>query len=625
MACEGCSCGAATNKINDNDVVAGCSSSGCSSGGCNRMNTYDWISALDIEETASSQLVEVSFRNGTRKDFYINAAHTRCGTGDNVMIESEGGFDIGKISLSGDLVRLQMKKKGIKDNTIFPNVIRKANERDLERLQESRELEKPSLILARAISRSLNLDMKVGDVEYQADKRKATFYYTADGRVDFRELIRQYAKEFKVKIEMRQIGARQESARVGGLGSCGRELCCSTWLTDFKSVSTTAARYQNLAINQSKLSGQCGRLKCCLNFELDSYMDALEGFPSHVDELQTEAGSVVLMKTDIFKGLMYYCYKKDHGRGQFYALQVEQVHEMKAMNKKGLKPADLSAMQVVFEDEDGEDGIDFESVNDVIDLPLEKRKKKKKKTVNNSPEKPALGRTDRGERRDAPFDATIDKGNGSNANREQRNDRRDGGGNGNNNRRDDRNPNPNRNNDRNREPREPRPQDPNAPQQPNNRNERNPNRNNNDRNREPREPRPQDPNAPQQPNDRNERNPNRNNNDRNREPREPRPQDPNAPQQPNDRNERNPNRNNDNRNREPREPRPQDPNAPQQPNNRNERKDNFVQSDNADGQATPPNANGGNENRKPFVKKPFHKNKPRDKNNDNTPQGPVSE
>jgi cell fate regulator YaaT (PSP1 superfamily)/uncharacterized protein YihD (DUF1040 family) len=374
MACKGCTC--STSK--SGDAVAGCGSNGCSSGGCNRMNTFDWLTALDIEDTNQFDVVEISFKNGSRKEFFKNPPASRATTGDMVLVEADnGGYDVGRISLSGELVRIQMKKRGVKEKTILPAVIRKANERDLERLQEAREAEKPTMVKARVIARSLNLDMKIGDVEYQGDKRKATFFYTADGRVDFRELIREYAKEFKVKIEMRQIGARQESARIGGLGPCGRELCCSTWLTDFKSVSTTAARYQNLAINQSKLSGQCGRLKCCLNYELDTYMDALEHFPAKADKIYTEEGAASLMKTDIFKGLMFYCYEKDHGRGKFYPLDIDQVKEVLEMNKVGQKPTDLSSIQII-EEEDEEVGFDGD-LTGVVELPLERKKKKKKK------------------------------------------------------------------------------------------------------------------------------------------------------------------------------------------------------------------------------------------------------
>lgn len=334
---------------------------------------------MDVLDTDPFDIVEVSFKNGAHKGFYRNQNHNHAITGDDVVVETGNGLDVGRVTLSGELVRLQMKKKKTSEKDVLHKIIRKANERDLERLAEARELEMPTMVRARAIARNLNLDMKIGDVEYQGDKRKATFYYTADGRVDFRELIRHYAKEFRVKIEMRQIGARQESARIGGLGSCGRELCCSTWLTDFKSVTTAAARYQNLAINQSKLSGMCGRLKCCLNYELDTYLDALEQFPKNADKLQTEAGTAVLVKTDIFKGLMYYAYQKESGRGKLYTLEASRVKDIKEMNKKGEKPADLVSLQVIFETDPEDIDMGFEDVTGVIELPEEKRSKKRRK------------------------------------------------------------------------------------------------------------------------------------------------------------------------------------------------------------------------------------------------------
>ncbi len=369
MACESCSTGT-------DGKPGGCQSKGgCSSGGCNRLNTYDWLSKLDIYDSESSNLVEVSFKQGSRKGFFQNQSRQNV-TGDMVVVETDSGYDIGKISLSGELVRLQMKKKRVKEDSVFKNVIRRANERDLDRMQEARSLENQTMIRARAIARTLDLDMKIGDVEYQADKRKATFFYTADGRVDFRELIRHFAKEFRVKIEMRQIGARQESARIGGIGSCGRELCCSTWLSDFKTVSTAAARYQNLAINQAKLSGQCGRLKCCLNYELDTYMDALEEFPEKADTLFTEVGKAILVKTDIFKGLMYYTYLGENGgRGKFYPLDLNRVKEILALNKDNQKPTDLIDIASLMEEEVS---LDFESVNEVIDLPIEKRRRNRR-------------------------------------------------------------------------------------------------------------------------------------------------------------------------------------------------------------------------------------------------------
>jgi cell fate regulator YaaT (PSP1 superfamily) len=373
MGCLGCStCSSSSTK--------GCQSNGgCGSGGCNRLNTFDWLSQLEISDIDPYDVVEVSFKNGAHKAFFHVAETARVSTGDMVVVETGNGYDIGKVTLSGELVRLQMKKKKAKPQAANNQVIRRANERDLERLQEAREMEVPTMVRARAIARSLGLDMKIGDVEFQGDRRKATFYYTADGRVDFRELIRHYAKEFKIKIEMRQIGARQESARIGGIGSCGRELCCSTWLSDFKSVSTAAARYQNLAINQAKLSGQCGRLKCCLNYELDTYLDALESFPEKSDFLFTQKGRAILVKTDIFKRIMFYVYEHERGKGQFYPLEVEKVREIIEMNARGEKPEEfeISAAVSAYIGEPAEVG--FADVTGEIELPEEKRRRKKKK------------------------------------------------------------------------------------------------------------------------------------------------------------------------------------------------------------------------------------------------------
>lgn len=375
MGCLGCSTGI------ENGKPGGCKSNGgCGTGGCNRMNTYDWISTMDIEDADPFELVEISFKNGSRKGFYKNEGNNRAITGDTVVVETGTGFDIGKVSLSGELVRLQMKKKRVDEEAIMYGIIRIANERDMERLNEARRQENKTMVRARAIARTLSLDMKIGDVEYQGDKRKATFYYTADGRVDFRELIRHFAKEFRVKIEMRQIGARQESARIGGLGSCGRELCCSTWLSDFKSVSTAAARYQNLAINQSKLSGQCGRLKCCLNYELDSYLDALDSFPKHAEKIATDLGVATLIKTDIFKGLLFYAYQNENYRGRIVSLTVDQVKELLQRQKSGEKIRDLSELQIIKTVENEE--MEYEDVTGVIELPPEEKKRRNKKRRN---------------------------------------------------------------------------------------------------------------------------------------------------------------------------------------------------------------------------------------------------
>jgi cell fate regulator YaaT (PSP1 superfamily) len=377
MGCAGCT----IHK--ENGATAGCRSSGtCGTCGCNRLNTYDWVSAMDLWDVEPYDIVEVSFKNGARKAFYRNPPSAKALTGDFVVVETSSGYDVGRVSLSGELVRLQLKRKKVNEDSVLHAVQRVANARDLEKLAEARDLEQPTMVKARVISRTLGLDMKIGDVEFQGDKRKATFYYTADGRVDFRELIRHFAREFRVKIEMRQIGARQESARIGGLGSCGRELCCSTWLTDFKSVSTAAARYQNLAINQAKLSGQCGRLKCCLNYELDLYMEAAELFPTNADKLKTKEGDAILVKTDIFRQLMYYALDQESAKGKLFALAPQKVKEIKAMNKRGEYPPNLVDLQVLLParpEEDEDEDVDFESVNDVLELPAEQRKKKKKK------------------------------------------------------------------------------------------------------------------------------------------------------------------------------------------------------------------------------------------------------
>ena len=356
----------------------------------------------------------------------------------------------------------------------------------MEKHDEVRSQERDLMIRARAISRTLDLDMKVGDVEYQGDGRKATFYYTADGRIDFRELIRHFAKEFKVKIEMRQIGARQESSRVGGIGSCGRELCCSTWLSDFKSVSTAAARYQQLAINQAKLSGMCGRLKCCLNYELDTYLDALEVFPHNPDRLKTQNGLAVLIKTDVFKGLMIYVFDSGPEKGKFYTLGVADVKEVIAMNKRGEMPVDFKALQFVpsaakgpqgedGEDEDYEEDVDYGGdLVGAIELPDDKKKKKKKKKK--KPTDQRNGPANGAPRPDAPVreNPTRDANRPPQQPQQPRGERRDNNNSGerrDNNNRDRRGPNPNR--------------PPNPNQNPN------PNRNNNrggdNQNREKRE------------------------------------------------------------------------------------------------------------------------------------------
>jgi len=309
------------------------------------MNTHDWLRNLPISDVASAcKVIEVSFSQGTRKDFYRNPTLQPYEKGDLIAVEGVSGFDVGEVSLTDEIVRLQMKKRNVKeDNPEMKKVLRVATDRDIDIWKQNKAREPEAVIRSRAIAKQLKLDMKISQVEMQADGRKATFFYIADGRVDFRELIKVYASEFKVKVEMRQIGARQEAGKVGGIGSCGRELCCSTWLTDFSSVNTTAARYQNLSINQTKLSGQCGRLKCCLNYELDTYLDALQHFPDNCDVIQVAKGNAFLIKKDIFKNLMWYTLPDSNKQ---YPLTIERVQKIKSLNQQGIKPDDLEPVEV---------------------------------------------------------------------------------------------------------------------------------------------------------------------------------------------------------------------------------------------------------------------------------------
>jgi cell fate regulator YaaT (PSP1 superfamily) len=310
------------------------------------MNVHDWLANLPFSDPESNcRVVEVSFNNGSRKDYFKNTTLHYYGRGEMIAVEGVNGFDVGMVNLTGELVKLQLKKNNIDEKSPdIKKVMRRATEQDLEKLKESKSKEAQMLIRSRAIARQLKLELKMAEVEIQADGRKATYFYIADDRVDFRELIKLYAGEFKVKVEMRQIGARQEAGKVGGIGSCGRELCCSTWLTDFKSVNTNAARYQNLSINQTKLSGQCGRLKCCLNYELDTYMDALQFFPNDADMLELARGRAFLVKKDIFRNLMWYTMADSNKQ---YPLTLETVKNIKAQNRQGIRPEELETAEVI--------------------------------------------------------------------------------------------------------------------------------------------------------------------------------------------------------------------------------------------------------------------------------------
>ena len=340
MGCGSCGTG-------KDGAPGGCQSHGsCASGGCNRMNVYDWLANLPFSDPESNcRVIEVSFNNGSHKDFFRNTTLQHFEKGDMIAVEGVSGYDVGMVNITGELVRLQMKKRKVDEKSPdIKKVLRRANETDISKMIETKAREAQVLIRSRAMARQLKLELKMAEVEIQADGRKATFFYIADDRVDFRELIKLYAGEFKVKVEMRQIGARQEAGKVGGIGSCGRELCCSSWLTDFKSVNTNAARYQNLSINQTKLSGQCGRLKCCLNYELDTYMDALQFFPDDADMIEVSRSRAFLVKKDIFRNLMWYTMPDSNKQ---YPLTIERVKKIKELNRQGIKPEDLEPAEVV--------------------------------------------------------------------------------------------------------------------------------------------------------------------------------------------------------------------------------------------------------------------------------------
>jgi cell fate regulator YaaT (PSP1 superfamily) len=357
----------------------GCKNNGsCGSGGCNKLNIFDWLSNMELPKGQSQfNIVEVRFKNG-RKDFYIKEPGMSLYTGDIVSVETSTGHDIGTVSMAGELVKLQLKKKSIDPNSAeIKKIYRKAKQNDIDKWEAARALENPTMYRARTIAVELKLNMKISDVEYQGDKTKAIFYYTADERVDFRELIKVLAEEFKVRIEMRQIGARQEASRLGGIGSCGRELCCSTWLTDFRSVSTSAARYQQLSLNPLKLAGQCGKLKCCLNYELDTYLDAIKDFPDSNVRLNTQKGNAFHQKTDIFKRLMWFSYPDNPGN--FIPVPIDRVKEIIELNAKNEIPAELTTFKdvVIVEKK-----LDYENVVGQDSITRFDNAKKKKKSGN---------------------------------------------------------------------------------------------------------------------------------------------------------------------------------------------------------------------------------------------------
>jgi cell fate regulator YaaT (PSP1 superfamily) len=338
--------GCASCRKGEDGKPLGCRSNGnCGNCGCDVMTVFDWLEGVPIPEGQRPfDIVEVRFKR-SRKGFYRIGQGRRVQTGDVAVVDATPGEDMGVVSLTGELVRAQMKAKGVKDTHEIKKVIRKAEMEDISTWQAARNREKETLKQARSIIADHKLDMKLGDVEYQGDGSKCTLFYTAEQRVDFRELVRDLAAAFKVRIEMRQIGARQESARIGGIGVCGRELCCSTWLTDFRSVSTGAARYQQLSLNPQKLAGQCGKLKCCLNFELDQYKEAVAEFPPPSTKLMTRKGKAGHFKTDIFGGRMWFQYFDDPGTSPI-PIDLADVRKIMEMNDRGEKPDDLQGYAI---------------------------------------------------------------------------------------------------------------------------------------------------------------------------------------------------------------------------------------------------------------------------------------
>jgi cell fate regulator YaaT (PSP1 superfamily) len=378
MACG--SCGTTVNG-----VPKGCKSNGnCGTGTCGsgseKLAVFDWLSNMTLPSGQERfDIFEVRFKNG-RKHFYRNTENLTISMGDVVAVESSPGHDIGVVSLAGELVKVQMKKRNIAiDSEEINKIYRKATQKDIDIWQAARDKEEETQRKGREILGRLGLQMKLSDVEYQGDGNKATFYYTAETRVDFRQLIRDFASAFSVRVEMKQVGARQEAARLGGIGSCGRELCCSTWLTDFRKVTTSAARYQQLSLNPLKLAGQCGKLKCCLNFELDSYLDALKPFPKQELVLKTEKGEAVFVKMDIFKNFLWYTYKEESSK--WFRLTLDHVLEIIELNKNNEKSASLEEyeseveipVKVSFEDAVGEDSLTR------FDVPIKSNRRKKSK------------------------------------------------------------------------------------------------------------------------------------------------------------------------------------------------------------------------------------------------------
>lgn len=420
MGCANCSSGGGTPR--------GCKNNGtCSSGGCNKLEVFDWLANVALPGGQTPyDIVEVRFKN-SRKSFYRNAKNLSLQAGDVVVVEASPGYDVGVVSVTGELARIQVKKKasGFKPMEA-KKITRIASQEDIDKWVQARSLEKEVMYKSRTLAVNLNLEMKISDVEYQGDLSKATFYYTAEGRVDFRQLIKDMADQFKIRVEMRQIGSRQEASRLGGIGSCGRELCCSTWLTDFRSVSTSAARYQQLSLNPQKLAGQCGKLKCCLNYELDMYLDAIKSFPKGDTRLQTEKGTAHHVKTDVFRRQMWYAYDGDAAIGSgLIALEPERVREIVKMNQEGKKPKELNefVMETVVKEPDYSNVVGQDSLNRFEHAFKSKKKKKKpgnKPGENQNRERQPVQQKPQGEKQPAASAEGGENKQGSNNNKRRK-------------------------------------------------------------------------------------------------------------------------------------------------------------------------------------------------------------
>ncbi len=355
-------------------------------GSCSKLDATDWLSDLR-NITNPDEIIEVRFKN-TRKDYYRNVNNLKLKTGDIIAVEASPGHDIGIVSLMGDLVLEQMKRHKVTlVNGDFRKVYRKARPVDIEKWKKAISLEHTTMIKSRQIAADLKLDMKIGDVEYQGDQTKAIFYYIADERVDFRQLIKVLAETFRIRIEMKQIGARQEAGRIGGIGPCGRELCCATWICNFVSVTTNAARYQEISMNPQKLAGQCGKLKCCLNFEVDAYIDAQKKFPPNDIPIKTKKGNYIFQKADIFNGIFWYSLEKEAPMNQI-PVKIEDVKEIIRLNKSGKIP-EILTREVAELNIQGEDKLHNVVGQDSLnrfDKP-KRHSKKKKRFVRNSPQR----------------------------------------------------------------------------------------------------------------------------------------------------------------------------------------------------------------------------------------------